>query len=65
MSTNGDGDVLGETYLLNGGVLVETFLSHGGEIDSFPHCAKISERLNRDLDTVRLSKEWKAVKEIL
>ena len=65
MNTNGDGDVLGETYLLKRGVLVETFLSHGGEIDSSPHCAKISERLNRNLDAVRLSKEWKAVKEIL
>ena len=65
MSTNGDGDVLGETYLLKRGVLVETFLSHGGEIDSSPHCAKISERLNRNLDAVRLSKDWKAVKEIL
>jgi hypothetical protein len=44
---------------------VETFVSHGGEIDSSPHCAKISERLNRNLDAVRLSKDWKAVKEIL
>jgi hypothetical protein len=65
MSTGGDGDVLGETYLRERGVLVETFLSHGGEIDSSPHCAKISERLNRNLDRVRLSEEWKAVKEIL
>jgi hypothetical protein len=53
MTTNGDDDVLGETYLLKRGVLVETFLLHGGEIDSSPHCAKISERLNRNLDAVR------------
>ena len=65
MSTDGDGDVLGETHLRERGVLVETFRSHGGEIDSSPHCAKISESLNRNLDAVRLSKDWKAVKEIL
>ena len=44
---------------------METFLSHGGEIDSSPHCSKISERPNRNLDAVRLSKDWKEVKEIL
>ena len=54
-----------ESYLAERGVLIETFTSNGGEIDASPHCSKISERLNRDFDGVRLSKDWDAVKEIL
>ena len=65
MNTNGDGDVLGESYLLERGVLLETFTSHGGEIDYLLGRGQFCQRLKRGYGNGRCDPAWNELESIL